>query len=340
MPGFDADKLSATRSKVLLESLETSNEPKFGYFGFPGPLCIGDDSAGGFLMKKPVVEGNDGEPIRNIQSAPTKKGMHPSVFFSFAPPLCLDDPYVDPHSMVKKGKVWMIDPDSSFKPAGKIKQSSNKLGYEYVPHMDNVKDPKAVKEALQGNMPLRQIYTAPCKKGGGGVLTNGVLMGWPENENRALPEHVPDDYDAAKKQRKADLDHHQKLLQELPWKSMAYGNNNFSNNNDTFGCEVPSHIPRDPIPDMCKPYPHEAAFRPANPMKKGALKGCCAEPPEWVPDPYPNSNVQRKPAPVGEVQAAFRVGAPPKIQKPTPSVTTLTRNMRNERPSSFARPLL
>merc|ERR1719395_356940 len=137
----------------------------------------------------------------------------------------------------------------------------NKLGYEYVPHMDGVKDPKAVKEALQGVLPLRQIYGAPTKKGGGGVLTNGVLMGWPENDNKALPEHMPDDYDAARKERKAELEKHKSLLQETAFRSMAYGNNNFSSNTETFGCDVPTHVPRDPIPDKTKAYPHETAFR-------------------------------------------------------------------------------
>merc|ERR1719498_1632577 len=283
-------------------------------------------------MKKAPAADGDGEPIRNIQSAPTKKGMHPNVFFSFAPPLCLDDPYVDPHTMVKRGKVWMIDPDASFKPAGKIKRG-NKLGYEYVPHMDTAKDPIAVKEALQGVLPLRQIYTAPCKKGGGGVLTGGVLMGWPENENRALPEHVPDDYDAARKLRKADLEKHKALIQETPFKSGAYGNNNFSTNNEPFGCDVPSHIPRDPPPAMVKAVEHEAPFKPGNPMKKGILKGCCSDFPEWLPDEYPSSNIQRK-DPNPDAPPSFKVGAPQRIHKPTPSVTTLTRNMRNERPSS------
>merc|ERR1719359_417417 len=73
------------------------------------------------MKKAAPAETGDGEPIRNIQSAPTKKGMHPNVFFSFEPPLCLDDPYVDPHTMVKRGKVWMIDPDCAFKPPGRIK---------------------------------------------------------------------------------------------------------------------------------------------------------------------------------------------------------------------------
>merc|ERR1719181_1411582 len=175
-------------------------------------------------MKKEPAPDSDGEPIRNIQTAPTRKGMHPHVFFSFAPPLCIDDPYVDPHSMVKRGKVWMIDPDAAFKPPGKVKVGGNKLGYEYVPHMDGVKDPKAVKEALADVLPLRQIYSNPTKKGGGGVLTGGVLFGF--GEQGKFPEHVPDDYDSSKKLRKEELEQHKKLQQENPFKSGAYGNNN------------------------------------------------------------------------------------------------------------------
>merc|ERR1719456_1794870 len=188
------------------------------------------------MKKTPAADASD-EPIRNIQSAPTKKGMHPNVFFSFALPLCLDDPYQDPAYMVKKGKVGGIDPDHAFMPPGAIKRGGNRLGYEYVPHCDGVKDPRAVKEALEGVLPLRQIYAAPCKKGGGGVLTHGVLMGWPENENRPLPEHVPDDYDASKKLRKKEIEHRHSKCQELAFKSMAYGNHNFSSNTDAFGCD-------------------------------------------------------------------------------------------------------
>lgn len=335
----DVDKLTDLRARVLTESLEISNEPKFGYFGFPGPLCIGDDSYAPRLMKKAAVENADGETIRNIQTSTIKKGMHPNVFFSFAPPLCLDDPYQDPHYMVKKGKVKMIDPDAAFKPPGTIKQGGNKLGYEYVPHMDGVKDPKAVKEALQGVLPLRQIYTQPTKKGGGGVLTGGVLFGDGTTPGK-LYESLPDDYDAAKKQRKKDLDEHKKLIQETAFRGCAYGNNNFASNTDTYGCEEPTHIPREPKPWNPHAFPHEAAFRPPNPMRKGILKGMMGPFPEWQEDPVPSAFVTRKPPPVGDVQAAFRVGAPITTQKPTPSVTTLTRNMRSERPSSFARPLL
>lgn len=325
------------RAKCLTESLEISNAPKFGYFGFPGPLCIGDDSYAPRLMKKEAAVGGDGEAIRNIQAGTLKKGMHPNVFFSFAPPLCLDDPFVDAWRMNKKAKVVMIDPDAAFRPPGKIKQGGNKLGYEYVPHMDGVKDPIAVKEALKGVLPLRQIYSGPTKKGGGGVLSGGVLFGFGE-ERKPVGDHVPDDYDSAKKARTEELKHHQSMLQENPFKGMGYGNNNFANNTESFHCAVPSHVPRQPEPDLTTPFPHENAFRPANPTKKGMLKGLIGGFPEHVPEPVPGGAV-RKPPVEGE-HLPFRIGAPVMTLKPTPSVTTIMRNMRCERPASFARPLL
>jgi hypothetical protein len=271
-----------------------------------------------------------------------QKGNHPKVYFSFAPPLCIDDPYVDPHFMVKKGKVQYVDGDEGdkFKPAGKIKQGVNKLGYEYVYHMDGVKDPKAVKEALQGVLPLRQIYTAPTKKGGGGVLTQGVLFGF--DEERRLPKNIPEDYDSAKKARKKELEEHQALL-ELhhpgnSFKSMAYGNGNFGSNKETFGGATQTHIPRDPPPDNIVPYEHPGPFVPANPSKKGMLKGLMGKFPEHIPDPMPQA--VRKAPEEGDKPDPFKLGCPPVNRKPTPSVTTHTRNMRAERPSSFARPVL
>jgi len=331
------DRLAETRAKILTQSLEDSNQPKFGYFGFSGPLCIGDDSYAPRTMRKAPAEGDDEGPKGNMVTRPLQKGTHPSVYFSFAPPLALDDPYQDPGMMTKKGKVQMLDPDAAFKPPGTIKASANKLGYEYVPHCDSVKDPHAVKEALKDVMPLRQIYTNPTKKGGGGVLTSGVLFGWGE-ERRGQPEHVPDDYDAARKMRKEELAHHQTKTQETAFKSMAYGNGNFSTNVESFHCDVPSHVPRDPPPSTFV-NPHEVAFRPANPMRKGMLKGLMGGFPEHIPDPC--HQAERKPPPgEGEEKLPFKIGCPQMTVKPTPSVTTLKRNMRNERPSSFARPLL
>jgi len=261
------------------------------------------------------------------------------VFFSFSPPLCLGDPYQDGGTLMKKGKVQMLDPDACFKPPGMVKKPVNKLGYAYEYHMDTAKDPQAIKEALKDVMPPRQIYTNPTKKGGGGVLTGGVLFGF--GEERKFQEFIPDDYDAARKIRKEELKHHAELLEKShpgsSFKSMAYGNDNFGGNTETFHYDVPTHIPRDPKPSTYV-NPHTEPFRPCNPLKKGMLKGLLGEFPEHIPDPMPQP--VRKAKDDGEEKHPFKVGFPVHVPKPTPSVTTLTRNMRSERPSSFARPLL
>lgn len=327
------DRLAETRAKVLTESLEISNEPRWGYFGLPGPLCIGDDSYAPRLMRKEKTD-EGGEPICNMKTNPIKKGKDPSVYFSFAPPLCLDDPYIDGHALTKRGKVQMIDPEAAFRPPGKVRVKND---LEYVPHMDGVKDPKEVRERYRDYMPPRQIYSGPAKKGGGGVLTQGVLFGWGD-ERRGQAEHVPDDYDAARKMRRAELEHHQSKLQEAPFRAMEYGNKHFQKNDEAFHYDVPTHIPRDPRPDDFK-NPHENAFRPPGPGKKGMLHGMLGPFPEHMEDPAPV--LQRRPPPAeGEDKQPFKIGFPLKVPKPTPSVTTLTRNMRAERPSSFARPLL
>lgn len=322
------------RAKVLTESLESSNEPRWGYFGLPGPLCIGDDSYAPRLTRK-VADDEGGEPICNIKTNPIKKGQHPLVYFSFAPPLCLDDPYQDAHVMTKRGKVTMLDPDAKFKPPGKVPQK--KMDYEYVPHMDGVKDPKEVRERYRDVMPARQILPGPPKKGGGGVYTAGVLFGF--GEERRFPEHVPDDYDSAKKLRRDELAAHAaKLGENPPFKSMEYGNKHFQRNDEAFHYDVPTHIPREPKVEELHAYPHEAPFKPANPMKKGGFHGLLGGFPEHMDDPLPASAVRKAPS-EGE-EKHFYLGHAPRVPKPTPSITTLTRNMRAERPSSFARPLL
>lgn len=331
------DSLGELRAKILTESLETSNEPKFGYFGSPGPLCIGDNSAAPVAVRKPKTEDGEGEPIRNIVTNPIKKGSGPDAFFTFAPPLCIDDPYVDPLSLQRKGKVTMLDPEASFKPPGKMKYPP--LAYEYVPHMDGVKDPVEVREMHKDVMPLRQIYTNPAKKGGSGVITPGVLFG--HDPERRFPEHVPDDYDAAKKLRKQELDEHLSKMQEMPFKGMEYGNRTFQPSSEVFHCDQPTHIPRDPPEDKVTPYPHENAFKPGNPMKRGMLQGLMGGFPPHMDDPLPEP-APRKPKDDGapEPPPAFKLGFCAKNPKPTPSVTCNTRNMRRERPSCFARPSL
>lgn len=330
------DKYSGLRTKYFTESLEISNEPRWGYFGIAGSLAIGDNSYSPKLTKKPQTE-EDGEIISNIKAPPLKKGSGPDVYFKFETPLGLGDPYLDPGAAMKRGKVWMLDPDANFKPPGKVRAGINKLGYEYVEHCDAVKDPKAVKEKYMEWIPPRNIFSNPSKKGGGGVLTGGVLFGF--EEPGKFPEHLPDDYDSARKQRRAELQEHHKKVQETSFKGLDYGNRNFHTSEDVYGgFEHPTHIPRDPPEDTAKKYPHEAAFRPSNPMKRDAIGCLMGGIPEWVPDPGAGPPV-RKVADENE-KVAFKVGAPRQVCNPTPSVTCLTRNMRAERPTSFMRPSL
>lgn len=341
------DRFAERRAAIFMQSLEESNaEPRWGYFGLPGSLAIGDNSYAPKLVRKPKDEEEGAEPLRNMVTGPVKKGVAPleGVYFSFEPPLCVGDPYQDPVNMANRGKIWMLHEDVKFWPPGKVNHSINKLGYEYIEHCDSVKDPKAVKEMYTDYKPPRQIYGGPSKKGGGGVLTSGVLFGHsqepqptPEQRN-ALPEHMADDYDAPRKLRLKELEEHRSKLQEQSFKPMVYGNRPFSDDIETYQHHVPTHIPRDPKPEVLSKYPHESQFYPAQPPKKGILKGLIGGIPEYIEDPM-HSGATRKPKDE-EAPPAFRIGAPRQLVKPTPSVTTNMRNMRNERPSSFARPHL
>jgi len=329
------DKHAAKRTQILTESLTKSNEPGWGYFGVSGSLAIGDNSFAPKMIRAPPAD-DGGEPIWNMKTNPTLKGSTPHVYFKFETPLGLGDPYQDPGQINKKGKVVMLDPDCAFKPPGTVKFSTNKLGYEYVPHKDGYRDPIAMKAKYTDYMPPRQIYGGPLKKGGGGVYTKGVLFGF--GEDQPFPEAIPDDYDAAKKQRLKELEEHHSKIQETPFKGMAYGNEHFQPNSEALHYDIPTHIPRDPVPDN-RVNPHEVEFRPANPSKKGLVHGLMGGVPEYMPDPLPGG-AGRKPPPPEDAPPAFKIGAPRQVCNPTPSVTCLTRNMRNERPAAFMRPSL
>jgi len=330
------DRHAQRRTQILTESLENSNEPRWGYFGLPGSLAIGDNSYAPSLTRRPPPADDAGEPLRNVQTCPVKKGAGPDVYFQFETPLALGDPYSDPGALQRRGRVQMLDPEAAFRPPGRVRHSINKLGYEYQEHKDSVKDPRDVYTRYKDYMPPRQIYSGNAKKGGGGVLTRGVLFGL--DEERLFPEHVPDDYDAPRKQRLKELEEHRAKCPELPFRGGDYGNRPFQGHTETYCYDVPTHIPREPKPDTAVSVAHEMSFRPSNPSKKG-FRDACFSIPEYVEDPVPGG-ASRRPPPEGEPPAPYRLGAPRQLCNPTPSVVTLARNMRSERPASFARPSL
>lgn len=331
------DRHAKKRADILSDSLAASHQPGWGYFGVPAPLAIGDNSYAPKLVKAPPPEEDSGEPLKNVTSNPLKKGAGVDVYFSFETPLALSDPYVDPHKLNGPGKVTMLDPEAAFKPPGAVKNSSNKLGYEYIAHKDTAKDPKAVREKYRDYIPPRQILSNPPKKGGGGVLTGGVLFGFGDSW---FPAHMNDDYDATKKLRKKELEEHKSKLQEAPFKNNSYGNKSFADVSETFHYDVPTHRPRDKVPvDTSRRFPHEAEFKPSNPTRKGVLHGTIGGIPAYWDDPVPGGAV-KKPPPEGDPPPPYKLGSSRSVTNPMPSVVTNLRNMRNERPSSFSRPRL
>jgi len=330
------DLHAVRRNDILTESLEDSNRPRWGYFGLAGSLAIGDNSYAPNATRRPPPENPDGEPIRNIQTKPLIKGAGPDVYFQFETPLANGDPYQDPGILQKRGKVTMLDPEAPFRPPGKVKNYKHRAPFPYEDHKDTLKDPRDVYQLHKDVMPLRQIYTNPPKKGGGGVLTKGVLFGM--DEERAFPEHAPDDYEAPRQRRLEELNQHRAKLPEMPFKGMDFGGKHFQDNSELYTYDVPTHVPREPKQEIFKTAEHESAFKPSNPSKKGLVHGSFSFP-EYLEDPVPGGAL-RRPPPEGEQPPAFRLGNPRVNPKPTPSVVSMTRNMRSERPSSFARPTL
>lgn len=330
------DKYGEKRAAIFAKSLENAHEPKWGYFGYTGPLSIGDNSLAPSTVRKPKAEEEEGEPIKNMLTQPPKKGATPDVYFSFAPPLCLGDLYVDPMLRTKKPKCVPVDPEMMFKPPGKVKYSINKLGYEYIPHCNNIRDPQAMHDKYKDYTAPKNFFTSPAKKGGGGVLTPGVLFG--DGDERKLHPHMADDYDAPKKMRKAELDEHRAKLQEQQFKSMAYGNRTFDTNEEAYRHDHPCGIPRDKKIENLNPYQHEMPFKPSQPCKKG-YNGTLEPFPEHIPDPIP-APPTRKPPPAEDAPPSWKPGCPQKVTNPMPSVATCLRNLRSEHPRSFVRPCL
>lgn len=341
--------INTLRATILAESLETANEPRYGYFGFAPPLAIGDNSRAGGAQRKSKEE-EEAELLRSFVIAPPRKGAGPDSLFLPMEPLCNGDPYVDPFKRLVRPKCTPVDPEQMFKPPGSIKHGTGK-GIVYVPQGNNKTDPKAIyqkyKETEFSVLHPANIKTAPLKKGGGGVLTPGVLMS-------PFPEHMPDNYDGAKEIKRKELAEHASKIQEVPFRSMAYGGRTLMRDAEQFGFAregegaiVGAMVPRKIDVSVPGAATHETAFRPANPSKKGfnGLMGWPhADPskpalgfPAWVADPVPQPS-KRQPKPDVEPPPAFRPSGGGNADNPMKSVTMMTRNLRTSNPASFIRP--
>jgi hypothetical protein len=331
----------------MKNSMEPGALLKWGYFGNINTLAIGDDSYSPPPKRKAKdAPESDVNTTINITTKPNRGGKHPQDYFKFERSHGVDDPYQEPGAHYKPKKVEYFDKDAVFKPVRTVAKPANKLGYEYVPHCDTAKDPKAIKEQYKDVGP-HNILCNPVKRGGPGVLTTGVLFGYRGTDDPGkFPEHLPDEYDGLRQARKDELKEHKDKVgkcHEGAFRSMAYGNGDFWINSDVYNYRenagVPTHVPRDKedLDKHVKQYPHESAFRPSNPSKKGIVYGLMGGKGahEYIEDPPPP--VVRKPK-VEDPPPPFKGSNPRNLRHATSSIMTLSRNMRCDRPSSFARP--
>lgn len=343
--------INTLRADILAESLETANEPRFGYFGFAPPLAIGDNSQAGGAQRKSKEE-EEAELLRSFVIAPPRKGAGPDSLFGPIAPLCIGDPYIDPSKRLVRKKCVPVDPEQMFKPPGAVKHGTGK-GVVYVPQGNGSKaDPKDIyakyKETEFAILHPANIKTSALKKGGGGVLTPGVLLS-------PFPEHMPDNYDGAKELKRKELAEHAAKIQEgVPFRSMHYGGRTLMRDMEQFGFPregegaiINANVPRKLDTTVPGAAQHEAPFKPANPSKKG-FNGLMGWPdddptkpplgfPKWVPDPVPQPS-RRKPPPDVEPPPAFRPSHGGNLDNPMKSVTMMTRNLRASNPASFIRP--
>ena len=180
----------------------------------------------------------------------------------------------------------------------------------------------------------RNITVIPGKLGKVGRY---VLLG------EKIP-YIEDDYNAAKKLAKKDLEYHHSMVQEKPFSQKAKHTDFFNGHRQVY-----EENPRVParkveanavIPEGEEGYIaplHDKPFKPSNPSRKGKIKGTLEKFPQYLPNPP--VELKRKVLAEGEEEESipgFKATHKYK-SRPTPSVATNYRNLKASYPSAFAR---
>ncbi|KAF4665258.1 GTP-binding protein 10 [Perkinsus chesapeaki] len=346
--GRPKESLDEKRARIYEDTLAETNKPRFGYFGYAPPLCIGEDNAFKTTKRKPKTDEELPNFGRNALTNPPKKGSGVDALFSFPEPLCNGDLYVDPGRRLGRDKGKSVDPEAQFKPAGAVKVPPS--AYEYVEQQTGIEggyigieggyigidggrsDPKALYEKYKDYTYPRNFVTSPAKVGGGGVLTPGVLF-------TPVAEHVSDDYDAMRKMKFEEMKRNrEKLGEQMPFRVGACNDTSktFQKNSELYHCEQPYGIPR-PLskPNVARAQ-HEMPFRPTNPSKKGHQSTMSP-----FPEHVPERPVEARRRPKSEEETGPPPWKPNSTSRmpanPMPSVVMNTRNLKASFPSAFAR---
>ena len=215
--------------------------------------------------------------------------------------------------------------DREFRPAKTVHEKMKKLPYNYMPLMENKKDPAKFKDD-EGNVITenKNFYTNPMKRGNVG---KGTTFGG------KIP-YKEDLYDIQKEIAKKEREYHDSKIQDKPFSQRAKHTEVFNKPRAVY-----EENPR--LPDKrekvfeSKRAEHDRAFRPANPAKRGNHQ-TIEKFPKYVEDPPTDKKYVKPPedAPDGPPgwKATYK-----KMTRPTPSVATNFRNLKASYPSAFSR---
>lgn len=180
----------------------------------------------------------------------------------------------------------------------------------------------------------RNITVIPGKLG---KVGKNVLLG------EKIP-YIEDDYNAAKKLAKKELEYHHSMVQEKPFSQKAKHTDFFNNHRQVYeeNPRVPEKkkVEKAVIPEGEEGYIpplHDKPFKPSHPTKRGKIKGTLEKFPQYLPNPP--TELKRKVL-TEEEEAAVVPGFKATYRnksRPTPSVATNYRNLKASYPSAFAR---
>lgn len=181
----------------------------------------------------------------------------------------------------KKDGHLVAGHEKAFKPA---KQPSKDLKpYSAYDHKADIEHKKKNYRDEEGNVTIapRNFLTNPPKKGQVGDKTTFMPP----------PEHLPDNYNAAKEIAHKERLQHEAKLQEKPFSQKVKQTGAFNPDKAVYGADVPlppaKVPPKKPTSDL-----HEKPFYPSKPPKRGYNK-CLDKFPEYKENPL--KFVTRKP---------------------------------------------
>ena len=253
--------------------------------------------------------------------SPPKKGSNPDALFSFPGFTSIGDKYRDPprpqlyertraEKMIKTHEV-------PFRPAGSVDMVS-------IPeHMPTEYNKVKRRRDSEGNVIFapKNFYTSPAKKCHPNT-TPGTTFG-------GTFEHIPEPYDRKRDLNRKDMIESKAKMPDLPFKPTSNYSKVLNKDAEVY------HVDESLKKILKKPKPakiasHDSAFKPPSHIKSHLVDALFGKVPEFMPDPM-HIITRKSPSPTIPWKSTTHDNS-----RPTPSITSMTINIRSEfSPSSF-----